>query len=144
MSAALALDVEYLSGIPDSRLREIFANACALVLPSHREAYCKSTVEAGYHGTPTVTSNLEPVREYVSDGKTGIVVESWRPTDWADALSRLIVDSDLRQKLGSNAKSLAMNRYSTQTIVDLILDGYKDLLAGRRVGSLSSFAATAQ
>ncbi|MGC2290134.1 MAG: glycosyltransferase family 4 protein [Thermoplasmata archaeon] len=125
------LKVRFARFIPETEMREAMAGSCAFVLPSHREAYCRSVVEAAYLGTPSVVSDLPSVREFVHDGQNGIVVSSWDPEDWARALELLIRDSGLRNRLGDAAKVMATENYSAERIGNLTEKGYRDALVGR-------------
>jgi glycosyltransferase involved in cell wall biosynthesis len=124
------LKVRFASTLPETEMREVLAGSCAFVLPSHREAYCRSVIEAAYHGTPSIVSDLAPVREFVHDGQNGIVIASWDPHDWARAFLLLMQDPDLRNRLGGAAQDMATQNYSAERIGTLTEQGYRDALAG--------------
>jgi glycosyltransferase involved in cell wall biosynthesis len=111
-------------------MRKTLAESCAFVLPSFREAFCRTVVEAAFHGTPSVVSDLASVREFVRDGQNGMVVASWNPKDWARALQLLIQDPDLRNRLGEAAKAMATQNYSAERVGSLTEKGYRDMLSG--------------
>lgn len=124
------LNVRFAHSVSESELRAEYARSCAFVLPSVREAYCKPVVEAAFHGTPSIVSDLPAVREFVTDGVTGIVVKSSDPIVWANALDALSEDRVLRSHLGAKAKTRATELYSAKRIGDLTEAVYRRILSG--------------
>ena len=62
-----------------------------------------STVREGCPLSPQ--EYMSQGREYVEDGRNGLLVAPGNANQLAEAMSRLIDDADLRQKLGSQAKA---------------------------------------
>ena len=56
-------------------------------------------------GHPVVVTNNGGQREYVEDGHNGLLVEPGNAKQLAEAMGRLIDDTQLRQKLGQQAKT---------------------------------------
>lgn len=65
-------------------------------------------------GLPTVASNAGLTPMIIRDGQNGLLVRT--EEEWIDALERLILDPDLRQRLGAAARNDAVGRYSTAVI----------------------------
>jgi glycosyltransferase involved in cell wall biosynthesis len=65
-----------------------------LVLPSISEAQPLAVLEAMAAGTPVVATAVGGVPELLADGR-GLLVEPGRPGDVADAVERLLTDTDL-------------------------------------------------
>lgn len=129
MASRWNLNVRFSSQLPEAELRKAMAESCAYVLPSYREGYCRTVVEAAFHGTPSMVSNLSSVKEFVVDGSNGLVIDSWEPDVWAASLRRLIQDSGLRNRLGSAAKSRAEQAYTSDKIGALVERGYREGLS---------------
>ena len=119
------LDVRFVPAVSEVELRSLYASSCAFVLPSLREAYCKPVIESAFHGTPSVTSNLAPVREFVTHDETGLVMRTLGVTEWADALERLSTDVAIRNRLGREAKTRAVELYSASRMTRLTIEGYR-------------------
>ena len=100
----LGVDVDFLNFIPESTLREYYARAYALVLPSSREGMCVPIIEAASQGTPTIASPLPSVAEFVDDNETGVLVRSADPREWAEKMLLVMSDESLRRRLGSRAR----------------------------------------
>jgi glycosyltransferase involved in cell wall biosynthesis len=67
-------------------------------------------VQYGAVGIPTVAAPAEVHREIVVDGETGLFAQS--PTEWLDALRRLLDDPSLRERLGRAARERIDRLYS--------------------------------
>jgi glycosyltransferase involved in cell wall biosynthesis len=74
-----------------------------------------------------VYSNVDTYSRYITDGETGLLVDN-SPAAWNEALTRLITDAELRQKIARQALNYARQHFSQdaylhtwQTQVDLVL-----------------------
>jgi glycosyltransferase involved in cell wall biosynthesis len=70
------------------RLRELYRGALALVFPVH-EDFGMIPVEAQAAGTPVLGLARGGLLETVVDGKTGFLLDSLEPADYAEAVRRL-------------------------------------------------------
>ena len=70
-----------------------------------REGCPLSPQEYMSQGHPVVVTDNGGQREYVEDGRNGLLVTPGNANQLAEAMGRLIDDADLRQKLGSQAKA---------------------------------------
>lgn len=121
--------VRFLDPISESALRSLYSDACAFILPSRREAFCGSIVEAAYNFTPSVVSDLAPLREFVAHGSTGLVVKSLEVSGWATAVLELIQNPDIRMTLARNAHALATAKYTARQMVQATLHCYELAMA---------------
>jgi glycosyltransferase involved in cell wall biosynthesis len=56
-------------------------------------------------GIPTIASPLNHFKETIKDGETGFIVKDNSEGGWFAAIERLILDGDLRERIGKNAKA---------------------------------------
>lgn len=102
---------------------------CHLVcLPSYREGLPKSLLEALAAGKPVVTTDVPGCREVVKDGECGLLVPAQNIEALVNALSLLIEDPVLRLKLGKRGRERAEKEFSSNIVINLTLDVYKNLL----------------
>jgi glycosyltransferase involved in cell wall biosynthesis len=106
--AALGLKdrVSLLGAVPDEQLTSLYAEADAFVLASRFEGYGMAYAEAIAHGLPVIATRTGAVPETVPPDAALFV----GPDDvdgLAEALRRLIRDSDLRQRLSEGARHAA-------------------------------------
>jgi glycosyltransferase involved in cell wall biosynthesis len=96
--------------VPDRR--DIYNNLDVCVMPSRTaEPFGLSALEAGFFGLPSVVTRRGGLPEIVEHEVNGLVVEAERPSELAAALSRLIEDPPLRQRLGANARRRAVEHF---------------------------------
>jgi len=102
--------------------------------PAGAEAFGMAVVEAMACGRPVVVRDGEGAAETVRglDGvlRGGILVPDGRPESWADALTRVLSDAALRERLGQEARP-SSDRFSLKRFVEFHLEAYQRL-TGRR------------
>lgn len=82
------------------------AAASVLLAPSVKEGWGLMVVEAGAHGVPTVAyDNAGGLSESVVHGRTGLLVPDFESL--VAATRQLLLDDDLRTRLGGNAREYA-------------------------------------
>jgi O-antigen biosynthesis protein len=62
---------------------------------------------------PTAASDIAPFRVGITHGETGFLCAN--EDQWYDALERLVLDADLRARIGKAARADVLARYTTQT-----------------------------
>jgi glycosyltransferase involved in cell wall biosynthesis len=90
--------VKVLGRVDGSRLRELYAGAIALVLPSWLEGFGLTPVEALAHGAPAIVSDLPVLREVLGDDGA-LYVAPGDVEALATALLDLAGDVELRARL---------------------------------------------
>ena len=93
----LGVDAKFLGAMPREAVREVLHNSDVFILPSTREAFGLSAVEARAVGLPVVAFRTGSLQEIVPDGVAGLLVDTDR--EMADALTRLACDRDLLLQL---------------------------------------------
>ena len=76
-------------------------------MPSRSEAFGVSAVEAQAMGVPVVAFDVEGVNEAVQDGVGGVLVAAMHHESFAEAISRLLSDEQLRNALGRRGHEFA-------------------------------------
>ena len=84
------------------------------VLSSKWEGCPNVILEAMAFGLPVVATRVGGVPELVEDDKTGILIRPSDPHALADALKRLITDTDLRITLGKAGYQRARTMFSNE------------------------------
>jgi glycosyltransferase involved in cell wall biosynthesis len=77
-------------------------------LPSYREGVPNALLEATACGLPIVTTDTPGCRDVVTDGVNGLLVPVKNAQAIADALELLIQDPELRHKMGSAGREIAV------------------------------------
>jgi len=103
--------------VPDRR--EIYGNLDVCVMPSRTtESFGLSALEAGFFGLPSVVTRRGGLPEIIEHEVNGLVVEAEKPAELAEALSRLIKEPFLRQRLGANARRRAVEHFGRDRFLD--------------------------
>lgn len=101
-----------------------------VVVPSLSEAFGLTAIEAMALEVPVVASDVGGLSEVVSDGETGLLVAAGDTKGIAAAVSRLVDDAELAQRLVRAAKMRVEERYRADRMVAEYLALYRRLLAG--------------
>lgn len=93
--------------VTEVRKDELLAGAWVNAVPSVKEGWGLTVVEAARHAVPTVAyRGAGGVAESVVDGVTGLLAED--RDDFAGQLRRLLLDAGERERLGTAARSRAL------------------------------------
>jgi glycosyltransferase involved in cell wall biosynthesis len=96
--------VAFLGHVTDKTKFEELAKAWVHVLPSLKEGWGLSIVEAGRTGTPSIAyTSAGGVNESILDGVTGVLAKD--ENDLATQVVRLLHDPGLRVEMGAKARS---------------------------------------
>jgi glycosyltransferase involved in cell wall biosynthesis len=93
--------------VTEERKRELLRACWSTVLPSPKEGWGITNIEAGACGTPAVAADSPGLRESVVDGKTGLLVPYGDTAKLADALGALAADPVRVAALGIGARAFA-------------------------------------
>ena len=80
---------------------EIMSACDIFAHPSIREGLGLASLEAMASGLPLVTSNVQGVPDYVENGVTGYMCDPMDVNAYAENLSKLTSDKELRKKIGT-------------------------------------------
>lgn len=75
-----------------------------LCLPSHREGFGMTIIEAGACGVPAMASRIYGITDALEDGVTGLLHEPRDIAGIARLIRRLVNDAQLRRSLGEHAR----------------------------------------
>ena len=100
-SLNLAYHVRFHGYLPGPARDELAARAWVAVCPSVFEGWGVTAMESSARGLPVVASNVNGLRDSVRDGETGVLVPVDEPKALARALSMLVGDRDMRERMGN-------------------------------------------
>ena len=118
--------VSWLGEIPHPAA--VLSDAHAYVNPSANEGFGLAVAEAMSWALPVVGRTTGGVAEIVDDGATGLLVAEDNPAELATAIVRLVQDRALAEKLGHEARRVAVARFGSERTTDLTLQLYERLL----------------
>ena len=97
--------VFFVGKIPRNKMYRYYSACDLFVFPGIRESLGLVFLEAQSCGLPVVAFDNAGVPEAVANGKSGFLVPMYAAEPFADAIDRLLKDSELRRKMGRAAKS---------------------------------------
>lgn len=115
-----------------SDVEQLYAAMDIFALPSHREGFPRTAMEAAASGLPIVATDIRGCREVVRHGENGLLVPLRDPEKLAAALLQLGEDPELRLKMGEASHSIALEAFDENRVVEIVLDSYQR--AGRAKG----------
>ncbi len=109
-------DVEYL-----------YASFDIFVLPSYREGFPRSAMEAAAAGLPIIATDIRGCRQVVEQGRNGLLVPLHDTDRLTSAIEELVDDPDLRRRMGLASRRKAEDEFNDQDVVDKVLAAYERL-----------------
>jgi len=103
------------------------AAADVFCLPSYREGFGVTTLEAAACGLPSVGSRIYGITDAIQDGKTGLLNEAGNVPELAKNLHKLLADETLRMQLGEAAYQRVLRDFSCVRVTGLWLEFYQSL-----------------
>lgn len=108
----------------------VYGELDAVLVPSWEEPFGRAAIEAMAMGIPVVATQVGGTAEVVAHRRTGMLAPPRSPEKWADAVSELIEQPDLRRTLGEAGHREVEARFRPGRHVEALLDLYADVLAG--------------
>jgi glycosyltransferase involved in cell wall biosynthesis len=108
---------------------KIFAESNIVVLPSfYGEGLPKVLIEAAACGRAIVTTDNPGCAEAVVDGVNGFIIPIRNTPALADAIEKLVDNSELRKCMGAAGRELAEKEFNVDAVVAKHLTIYKELI----------------
>jgi glycosyltransferase involved in cell wall biosynthesis len=122
-------DVSQLLGHRDD-VERFYLAMDVFMLPSHREGFPRSVMEAAAMAKPCVVTDVRGCRQTVDHEITGLLVPTRDPSALAAALIKLLRSPEERARMGAAGRQKALREFDETRIIDTIIDAYRRLLRG--------------
>lgn len=120
--AALPAGATFHGLLGKEALARLYATASIFALPTRREAFGLSFVEAMAFELPVVATRIEAIPEIVADGETGLLVPPGDPAALAAALHALLADPPRARRMGAAGRARVAARFSWRTAAAQMLE----------------------
>lgn len=125
-------DITIFTGFRED-LPELYAQMDVLALPSHREGFPRTPMEASAMGVPCVATDIRGCRESISEGVNGLLVPVRDSEALASALGRVLTTPALAASLSEGGIREARTRFDEQIVFGKVLQTYATLLTAQGV-----------
>lgn len=98
------------------------------VLPSYREGFGSSVVEAEAMGVPVIVSDIPGPTDAMLKNQTGLTVPAKDVDSLKTAMEKLLVSKELCEQYGNNAKQFAKERFEQKKLFSYIKEDREKLL----------------
>ena len=120
--------IEAVGAKSGDELLAYYAAANCFVMPSYREGFPNTVLEAGAMGLSSIVTDINGSREIIFEGENGFIVPSHNYLALYEAMIKIIEDRDLREKMASNARGMIGSRYEQSFVRKCLYDFYDDIL----------------
>ena len=110
-------------------MQQIYSQCHIVVLPSFHEGVPTGLLEAAACGIPIVASDIPGCRTVVIDGETGLLAPPGQPKLLAAALENLILDPDLRGRMGKAGRERILESFTQEKINQQTIEVYRMALS---------------
>jgi glycosyltransferase involved in cell wall biosynthesis len=116
---------------PHERIASLLMGARLFVLPSRREGFPVTLLEAGVCGTPVVATTVDGIPELITDGEHGRLVRPDDAQGLADTIIELLGDPQQAKRLAANLKHRVLAEFTVERTYNKYFELCKDLESGR-------------
>lgn len=106
----------------------LLSKVTIVVLPSYKEGLPKVLLEAAAIGRAIITTDVVGCREIIKHDYNGILVPPQNAEVLAEAISKLLNDSELRKRYIENGFELVKQNFTIETVTEQTFNLYDELL----------------
>ncbi len=119
------LHVAGLSAVPERYM----GASDVLCLPSYREGFPVTIIEAAAAGLPAIGSRIYGITDAIVESETGLLFEAGNIQQLALCMRTLASDANLRTRMGQRARERALRDFPQAQLTAALLAHYRQLLA---------------
>ena len=108
-----------------------YAAADCFVMPSYREGFPNTVLEAGAMGLPSVVTDINGSREIIVDRENGVIVPSQDADALYEAMLKMLNDKEKREYMASNARKMIADRFEQSFVRKCLYDFYDEILGDK-------------
>lgn len=123
------IDEGWVEHVPHSTdVDQMLADSHLVTLPSYREGFPKSLIDAAAAGRAVVTTDVPGCRDAIRPGVSGVLIPVRDAAALADAILELIEDPDRRAAMGREGRRLAEAEFDLERVTERHLELYAQAL----------------
>lgn len=122
------LSIEAVGAKYGDDLLQMYMDADCFVMPSYREGFPNTVMEAGAMGLPSIVTDINGSREIIVDGKNGLIVPPFSIEPLYEAMEKMLIDTAAREYMAGNARPMISSRFEKSFVQRCMLDFYKHII----------------
>jgi glycosyltransferase involved in cell wall biosynthesis len=122
--------IDFVSGVPDERIVELYSEAELAVVPSLYEGFSLPAIEAMCSGTPLVATDGGALPEVTgTDGETVFRCRKGDAGSLASTIRQALADPDARARIGAAGRQRVIERWTWRRCAEMTVEQYREVLA---------------
>jgi len=107
------------------------------VLPSHREGFPRTPMEASAMGKPIIVTDIRGCREVIENGRNGLMVPVNDAKSLSKAIYELLTNEGKARKMCEEGRKIALEKFDERLVFERIRNEYSQLSRSRLSHSVS-------
>lgn len=132
MPKSLQARLHYHDTLPRPEFLTMLGHARVMIATSLSDGTPNVMLEAMAAGVLPIMSPLESIKEWIEDGRNGLLASALNPNEIANVLRRALVDDQLYESAKFINRELVMQRANRATIRSQVLSYYRELIKQRQ------------
>ncbi len=112
----------------DTELLAYYAAADCFVLPSYREGFPNTVLEAGALDLPSIVTDINGSREIIIEGENGIIIPTHDTKALYKAMRAMVDNPQQRKAMASKARDLVSTRFEQGYVRQCLFDFYDKII----------------
>lgn len=109
-------------------LLSYYAAADCFIMPSYREGFPNTVLEAGAMGLPSIVTDINGSREIIVEGENGMIVPPRNEETLFDAMQKMLTSKEDRNVMAGNARKMISDRFEQGFVRKCLYDYYDEIL----------------
>lgn len=105
-----------------------YAASDCYVMPSYREGFPNTVLEAGAMGLPSIVTDINGSREIIRQNENGLIVPPKNAQALYDAMTKMVEDNRSREKMAGNSRKMIADRFEQNFVRKCLYDFYDEIL----------------
>lgn len=121
--------IETVGSKSGEELLAYYASADCFVMPSYREGFPNTVLEAGAMGLPCIVTDINGSREIIREGENGMIVPPHDEELLYMAMKAMLESKVDRENMARNARKMIADRFEQGFVRKCLYDFYDEILA---------------
>jgi glycosyltransferase involved in cell wall biosynthesis len=127
-SLGITQAVQLLPKLSREDMPGLYQQACIAVSPSIHDGTPNTLLESMACGCFPIAGDIESLREWITNGKNGLLVDPGNPSALAEAICQALSDADLRNRAFKNNQRLIAERANYPQVMRQALAFYEKII----------------